>query len=82
MGYRPPKNKFEMYFTAIGELLTLGAFLGAFVFIIEYGCYKLFGWEWFKDNPILDLWIAWIIGVGIILFWSYPFKKNKDKENQ
>lgn len=76
MVYRPPRNKFEMYFTAIGNLLYSGALLGAVVFIIGYGVYKLFGWEWFKNNPLADLWIAWIIGVSIIFCWS---KFSKDE---
>ena len=77
MGYWHPKNKFEWYFNVIGELLYIGALIGAFIFIIGYGFYKIFRWKWFYEKPIIAFLIAWLIGISILIFIYYPFKKKK-----
>jgi len=77
-----PKSKFETLFNSIGELLTLGAIVGAFIFLIGYGLlFKLLGWEWYNDNAKIDLWVSWILGVLVVALW-FMYQMKKDKEDR
>jgi hypothetical protein len=78
MGYRP-KDKFDMYFLAIGNLLYYGFMLVAAIFTVGYGVYQLFlcNWTWFKDYGLF--FVATIIFFGFV--WRLNFPSNKKEDN-
>jgi len=65
-----PKNKFEYFFFAIGELLYLIIFCAAILFLISFCSYELYigNYKWFKENPAIILVFIIISGIGIVLF--------------
>ena len=73
-----PKNKFEYFFTAIGEMLYLIIFVAAGIFIIGYVIYELFRGHfiWFKKNPAVVLFVILFFVIGIAVFTTYKKDKN------
>lgn len=64
-----PKNKFEYYFNAIGELLYFIVFCAALLFVISFCAYELCtgNYKWFKENPsVIPLFII-ITPICIVL---------------
>jgi hypothetical protein len=79
MGSYRPKNKFEHYFTAIGEFLYLVVLLSAATFIIGYAFYQLFtgNFAWFKENGGFDFLVILILAIVFGLFFTDRKKKKK-----
>lgn len=77
MSYNRPRNKFEMYFIAIGNILYYVCFFGAIIFILGYALYQLLrgNFIWFYENGFADIVILLILGIGFGIFYTNKREK-------
>ena len=80
MSYFGHRNKFENYFIALGEILTLIALALGCIFILGYAIYQLFmgNFVWFK--PIVIGFLLIIIYLLIVYAFSLYERKKKKKK--
>ena len=78
MSYFGHKSKFEGYFIAIGEILTLTALVLGNIFTIGYGIYQLFigNFDWFI---IVFFFIIMDVLIVYAIFFHGREKKKKEK---
>jgi pilus assembly protein TadC len=77
MGHFRLKNKFEMFFYGIGNLLFYGLLLLAALFVIGFALYQLFRGNlvWFKENGFADVTIVFILFIAFGIYFTNRKKK-------
>jgi len=77
MSYFGPRSKFETYFIAIGELLTLTVYVLGDIFSLGYGIYQLFigNFVWFKL-------VFFLIIMDVLIVYAIFFHGRKKKKKE